>query len=153
MTQQQGHTAETSASILEMLNQARAAGRRFSHTERVLHTSCEFWVAAVNRTLDRYLGIIPNIVLRDAEASFAAIEIPCVADILRAARINPLLSASPARAREVVARLQRTLDYIDTPVDDMIRKFAVEQTWSRLKRPTFHVIEVPGAAQAQAQSQ
>ena len=100
MTQRQGPTAATSASVIEMLNQARAAGRRFSHTERVLHTACEFWVATVNRSLDRYLRMIPKIILRDAEAAFAAIEISSVADILRDARINPLMANSSRRARE-----------------------------------------------------
>jgi hypothetical protein len=152
VAQRQGHTADTSASVLEMLNQARAAGKRFSHTERVLHTACEFWVAAVNRSLDRYLAVIPTIVLRDAEAAFAAIEIPNVADILRDARIDPLIADSSGRAREVVAKLQRTLEYHREPVDDMIRKFAVEQTWSRLKRPTFEAIVNSGATQAEARA-
>jgi hypothetical protein len=147
MTKREGHRASTSASILDMLNEARAAGRRFSHTERVLHTSCEFWVATVDRRLERYLGAIPGIVLRDAEAAFAAIEIPRVADVLREARINPLLSASPVGLRRVVAGLQRALDSLEIPVDEMIRKFALEQTWSRLKRPTFQPIARPGASQ------
>lgn len=148
MMQRQGNRATTSVSILGMLNEARAAGRRFSHTERVLNTSCEFWVATVDRRLERYLGVIPGIVLRDAEAAFAAIEIPDVADVLRGARINPLLSASPEGFRKVVAGLQRTLDALVIPVDEMIRKFAVEQTWSRLKRPTFQAIVKSGASEA-----
>ena len=152
MTQQHGRTAATSASVLEMLKQAQATGKRFSHTERVLYTACEFWVAAVNHSLARYLGIIPKVVLLDAEAAFAAIEIPSVADILRDARVNPLTDRSSGRAAEVVARLQNTLDHLDLPVDDMIRKFAVEQTWSRLKRPTFQAIQSSDTAQAEAGS-
>ena len=152
MAQRRVYTAATSASVLEMLNQARAAGKRFSHTERVLHTACEFWVAAVNRSLGRYLDIIPKIILRDAEAAFAAIEIPSVADILRDARIDPLLERNSGRAGEIIAKLQCALEHHAEPVDDMIRKFAVEQTWSRLKRPTFEAIAPSTAAQAELRS-
>ena len=152
VAQRQGQKAETSASVLEMLNQARAAGRCFSHTERVLRTACEFWVAVVNSSLDHYLAVIPKVVLRDAEAAFAAIEIPIVADILRDARINPLMTSAPGRGREIVARLQRTLNYLNEPVDDLIRKFAVEQTWSRLKRPTFVAIRSSDTEQAAART-
>ena len=147
MTQRHGPTAATSTSVLEMLRQAQSGGTRFSHTERVLYTTCEFWVATVNRTLTRHLGIIPKVILRDAEAAFAAIEMPSVADILRDARVNLVSAQTPAAAGEIVARLQRTLEHVQEPVDDRIGKFAIEQTWSRLKRPTFQAIE--SAAEAQ----
>jgi hypothetical protein len=120
-----------------MLNKTRAEGTRFSHTERVLHTSCEFWVAAMNQSLARYLGGAPKIVLRDAEAAFAAIEIESVADLLRDAR-NCLTASAPAMpAERVLSQLQLDLNQLAGPVDAMIGKFAAEQTWSRLKRPTF----------------
>ena len=151
MTQRHGPTATTSASVLELLRQAQAGGTRFSHTERVLYTTCEFWVATVNRSLGRYLGIIPKVILRDAEAAYAAIGIPSVADILRDARVSLLAAQTPSAAVEVVARLQRTLEHLQEPVDDRIGKFAIEQTWSRLKRPTFQPIESAAAAQAEAQ--
>jgi hypothetical protein len=151
MTQRHGPTAATSTSILELLRQAQEGGRRFSHTERVLYTACEFWVATVNRSLVRFLGIIPKVILRDAEAAFAAIDIPTVADILRDARVSLLAAETPVAAGEVVARLQRTLEHVREPVDRLIGKFAIERTWSRLKRPTFQAIESAGAAQAEAQ--
>jgi hypothetical protein len=152
MTQQHGHTATTSTSVLEMLKKAQASGAHFSHTERVLYTACEFWVAAVNHSLTRHLGIVPKVVLRDAEAAFAAIEIPRVADILRDARVSPLMAKPSGLVGEVVAELQRTLEYLEEPVDDMIGKFAVERTWSRLKRPTFEAMEVPTTGRSVAQS-
>jgi hypothetical protein len=151
MTQRHGLTAATSTSVLEMLRQSQADGGRFSHTERVLYTASEFWVATVNRSLVRYLGIIPRVILRDAEAAFAAVEIPTVADILRDARVSLLAAETPAAAGEVVARLQRTLEHVREPVDNMIGKFAIERTWSRLKRPTFEAIESAAAAQAEIQ--
>jgi hypothetical protein len=149
MTQRHGPTATTSTSVLDMLGQAQAGGTRFSHTERVLYTACEFWVATVNRSLVRHLGIIPKVILRDAEAAFAAIEIPTVADILRDARVSLLSADTPAAAGEILVRLQRTLEHVSEPVDNLIGKFAIEQTWSRLKRPTFQAIESAAAAQAE----
>jgi hypothetical protein len=123
--------------VLEILKKSQAAGTRFSHTERVLHTACEFWVAAVGHALTRYLGGAPRIVLRDAEAAFAAVEIESVANLLRDAR-NALSAPAPTESAErVLARLQQQLDHLAESVDEMIGKFAAEQTWSRLKRPTF----------------
>jgi len=151
MTHPNGLTAATSTSVLDMLRQAQAGGTRFSHTERVLHTACEFWVATVNRSLARHLGIIPKVILRDAEAAFAAVGIPDIADLLRDARVSLVAAESPAATGEVVARLQRTLEHVREPVDNLIGKFAIEQTWSRLKRPTFEAIESAAAAQAEIQ--
>jgi hypothetical protein len=149
MTQPHGHTATTSASLLKILQKTQAAGTRFSHTERVMYTACEFWIAAVNHSLTRYLGNIPKIVLRDAEAAFAAIEIPSVANILREAR-NGLMTAAPGvPAERVLAQLQQSLDRLEEPVDEMIGKFAAEQTWSRLKRPTFEAAVFSAKAEAE----
>ena len=137
MAQRHGQTATTSVSVLEILKKSQAAGTRFSHTERVLHTSCEFWVAAVGHSLTRYLGGAPRIVLRDAEAAFAAVEIEVVANLLRDAR-NALSALAPGEpVDQVVTPLQQQLDHLPESVDEMIGKFAAEQTWSRLKRPTF----------------
>ncbi|MDE2220900.1 MAG: hypothetical protein KGJ52_11045 [Gammaproteobacteria bacterium] len=133
--------------MLEILNKSRAAGTRFSHTERVLHTASEFWVAAVSHSLTRYLGGAPRIALRDAEAAFAAVEIEFVADLLRDARNALSAPALPVPVERVVARLQRQLDHLAESVDEMIGKFAAEQTWSRLKRPTFEVGAFGGNAQ------
>jgi len=150
MTRPHGQTATTSASLLKILQKAQAAGTRFSHTERVMHTACEFWIAAVNHSLNRYLGIIPKIVLRDAEAAFAAIEISSVANILREAR-NSLMAATPAIPTEhAVAQVQQSLDRLEESVDEMIGKFAAEQTWSRLKRPTFEAAVFSAKAEAEA---
>jgi hypothetical protein len=150
MTQPNGHTATTSASLLKILQKAQAAGTRFSHTERVMYTACEFWIAAVNHSLTRYLGNIPKIVLRDAEAAFAAIEIPSVANILQEAR-NGLMTATPGVSTEhVVAQVQLALDRLGEPVDEMIGKFAAEQTWSRLKKPTFEAAVFSAKAEAEA---
>jgi hypothetical protein len=137
MTNPQRRPTTTSQSVLALLGKSQASGTRFSHTERVLYTACEFWVAATNHSLTRYLGGAPRIVLRDAEAAFAAIEIECVANLLRDAR-NALSVPAPAEpADRVLARLQQQLDQLPVSVEDMIGKFAAEQTWSRLKRPTF----------------
>jgi hypothetical protein len=149
MKQQHGQAVSTSSSVLGMLNKARAEGTRFSHTERVLHTSCEFWVAAMNQSLARYLGGAPKIVLRDAEAAFAAIEIESVADLLRDARNCLTASAPSIPAERVLAQLQLDLNQLAEPVDAMIGKFAAEQTWSRLKRPTFEPGAFPVGAQAE----
>lgn len=152
MTQQRGRLATTSSSVLGMLDKAQAAGTRFSHTERVLHTACEFWVAAVNHSLTRYLGGAPKIVLRDAEAAFAAIEIESVANLLRDAR-NSLQANTPAvPAERVLAQLQQTLDHLEERVDDLIGKFAAEQTWSRLKRPSFDAGSFTGSVQAESRA-
>jgi hypothetical protein len=149
MAQQHGQLAITSTSVLDTLNKARAEGTRFSHTERVLHTACEFWVAAVNHSLTRHFGGVPKIVLRDAEAAFAAIEIESVANLLREAR-NSLATVTPAMpATRILAQLQQRLDHLEEPVDDLIGKFAVEQTWSRLKRPTFVAGALPGGTRAE----
>jgi hypothetical protein len=149
MTQPAGRKATTSSSILELLKKSHAAGTRFSHTERVLHTSCEFWVAATSHTLTRYLGGAPKIVLRDAEAAFAAIEVECVANVLRDARQSLVALVPPASAERVLAQLQLTLDQMVEPVEEMIGKFAAEQTWSRLKRPTFEPGMLPGSTQVE----
>jgi hypothetical protein len=129
--------ATTSSAVLGLLNQAQTSGARFSHTERVLHTACEFWVAAVNHSLTRYVGGVPKIVLRDAEAALAAVGIECVADLLRDARNSLSAAPSSIAATRILAQLQQRLDYLKEPVDELIGKFAAEQTWSRLKRPTF----------------
>ena len=150
MTNWHGHTSTTSAAVLAVLNKSRAAGTRFSHTERVLHTACEFWVAAVSHSLTRYLGTLPRIVLRDAEAAFAAIEIPSVADILRAARTSPAANTPTTPAGQVALEVQQALDDLEAPVDELIGKFAAEQTWSRLKQPTFANMESLTAAPPEA---
>ena len=137
MTQWRGHTATTSASLLAILRKAQETGTRFSHTERVLSTACEFWVAAVSHSLTRYLGSIPKVILRDTEAAFAAIEISSVANILREARNTPVVGTASLSAVQISAQVQQTLDQLREPIDELIGKFAAEQTWSRLKRPTF----------------
>ena len=152
MTRPNGQTATTSASLLKILQNAQARGTRFSHTKRVMYTACEFWIAAVNHSLTRYLGNISKIVLRDAEAAFAAIEISSVANILREAR-NGLMTVTPViHAEHVLAQVQQSLDLLEEPVDEMIGKFAAEQTWSRLKRPTFEAAVFSASAQAEART-
>jgi hypothetical protein len=138
--------------VLQILKTAQEAGTRFSHTERVLHTACEFWVAAVNHSLTRYLGEVPKIVLRDAEAAFAAIEIASVANILRDARSRLLTAVAPIPAPRVAAQVQHALDHLQEPVDEMIGRFAAEQTWSRLKRPTFEAAMFQSGTHTEARS-
>ena len=152
MAQWHGHTATTSASVLALLNKAQAAGTRFSHTERVLHTACEFWVAAVNHSLTRHLGNIPKVILRDAEAAFAAIEITSVANILRDARSGPLTAQPSVPAGQVAEQVQQTIDHFQEPVDELIGKFAAEQTWTRLKRPSFESVTFASSAHTAARS-
>lgn len=137
MTHQRDNTAPNSASVVEHLETARAAGTILSHSERVLLTASEFWVAVANRSLIRHLRSVPRVVLRDAEAAFAAIEIPGVADILRDARIAAPAAKPSALDANAIADLQGALGRLVEPVDDNIGRIAVEQTWSRLKRPTF----------------
>jgi hypothetical protein len=138
--------------VLAVLKKAQAAGARFSHTERVLHTACEFWVAAVSHSLPRHLGSIPKPVLRDAEAAFAAIEVLSVANILRDARNNVQTATPSIPAGRVAAQVQQTLDQLEEPVDEMIGKFAAEQTWSRLKRPTFEAEVFSGSARPETRN-
>ena len=117
-----------------------------------MYTACEFWIAAVNHSLTRYLGNIPKIVLRDAEAAFAAIEIPSVANILREARNGLMTAMAGVPAERVLAQLQQSLDRLEEPVDEMIGKFAAEQTWSRLKRPTFEAAVFSAKAEAEVRT-
>jgi hypothetical protein len=150
MTQQHGQVATTSSSVLGMLDKTQASGTRFSHTERVLHTACEFWVAAAAHSLTRYVGKVPKLVLRDAEAAFAAIGIESVANLLRDARNSLSATAPSIPATRVLAQLQQRLDHLEEPVDGLIGKFAAEQTWSRLERPTFEAGAFSGNARAES---
>jgi hypothetical protein len=145
-----GHTSKTAASLLARLKESQAAGTRFSHSERMMYAACEFWIAAVARTLPQYLGRMPLIVLRDAEAACAAIELECIASILAAVRRGPLASQPAVSAGAVAGAVQSAIDRLQLPVDEMIGKFAIEQTWSRLKQPTFAAMQIPGLSQPAA---
>lgn len=145
-----GHSSKTAAALLATLKQSQAAGTRFSHSERVMYTACEFWVAAVGRSLAQFLGRMPMTVLRDAEAAFAAIEVECIAAILAAVRRGPLGSQPSVPPGPVASAVQSAIDRLEVPVDELIGKFAVEQTWSRLKQPTFAAMQLAGVPRPEA---
>ncbi len=91
-------------------------------------------------------------VLRDAEAAFAAIEITNVANILRDARSGALAAQPCVPAGPIAQHVQQTLDHFQEPVDELIGKFAAEQTWTRLKRPSFESVTFASSAHTEARS-
>jgi hypothetical protein len=136
MTRWHGHSAKTSAALLAILSDAQRGDTRFSYGERVLCTACEFWAAAMHRTLAHHLGNNAETILRDAEESFSAMGLSSVAALLREGRSSLTKAQPPVPARQVAADLQQALSTLKEPVDDLIGEYAAEQASSRLKRST-----------------
>lgn len=92
-------------------------GREYRRQKRfriALLATCEFWAAAMSRTLHVHLGSVAQARLRAAEESFSAIGMQDIATVLRRGRA------------EVVAGMEEALVHIDDPAAELIAQFACE---------------------------
>jgi hypothetical protein len=108
---------------------ARSTGRtrpRLSRPEFNLVVACEFWTAAMNRTMFRYLAGSAFIRLRAAEESFAGIHASEARAAIRLARLRLKVAGTPAPLGDIAEQLEAELAALKEPVDDYIADFARE---------------------------
>ena len=120
-----GHHAATRM-VLEAIR-ARGTGRarpRLSRPEFNLVVACEFWAAAMNRNLFRYLAGFALIRLRAAEESFAGMHASEARAAVRLARLRLRVAGTPAPLGDIAAQLEAELAALKEPVDDFIADFA-----------------------------
>lgn len=130
----EGHKPATSAVLLDLLTTAQSGSMKFSWSERVLFTACEFWAAAQNRALEGLLTDDAQSQLQAAEQSFAAIGLTKAALILHGGLMK-LAVDRPAPLHKVAANLENALANLDEPVDEALARFASTQTGDRLNHP------------------
>jgi len=130
-----GHRPATSAVLIDLITTAHSGRVRFSRSERVLFTACEFWAAARNRSLLGLLSDDAESQLRAAEESFTAMGLTKSALILRSGRMSLMQSDPPATLEQVAENIERALGDIEEPVDEVIAGFASGQAWDRLIKP------------------
>jgi hypothetical protein len=135
MPKWEGHRPATSAVLIDLITTAHSGRVRFSRSERVLFTACEFWAAARNRSLLGLLRDDAESQLQGAEESFTVMGLTKSALILRSGRMNLLESDPPATLEDVAEDIERALSDIEEPVDEIIAGFANGQAWDRLNKP------------------
>lgn len=121
-----GHKPVTSGVLLGLLTAAHAGKTRFSKSQRILFTACEFWAAAQNRTLVEHLGEAMESRLGAAELSFSVIGLNKTAIVLKRARMQ-IVVAAPAPVGQIIEDMENALSAIDEPVDRAIELFAKRQ--------------------------
>ena len=134
MTAWSGHHRRTSAALLGLLAGAAAGRNDFTLGERAFVMACEFWAAAMNRTLAQHLGRDASARLRSAERAFSALGAPSVATVLRLGQLELEKAEAHARSQQLAA-MEATLARIDEPVDDLIAQYAAELASEHPRRP------------------
>ncbi len=117
-----GHKPATSAALLAMLTKASAGVESFSYVERVLFVACEFWAAAMNRTLAHHLADDAPSKIRQAEGAFGAIGLVGVEELLRLGYVE-FTAANPPESVAQIAAMEDKLAQIDESVDEAIEVF------------------------------
>ncbi|MEA3135443.1 MAG: hypothetical protein QOG17_3289 [Gammaproteobacteria bacterium] len=131
----EGHRPATSAVLIDLITTAHSGRVRFSRSERVLFTACEFWAAARNRSLLGLLSEDAESQLRAAEGSFTAMGLAKSALVLRRGREKLMENDPPVTLRRLAGNIETALADIDEPVDEVIAGFASGQAWDRLSKP------------------
>lgn len=126
MSNWEGHKPATSAVLLDLLTTAQSGSMKFSRSERVLFTACEFWAAAQNRALAELLSDDAQYQLQAAEQSFAAIGLTKAALILHVGLMK-LAVDRPVPLHKVAENIENALANIDEPVDEALARFASAQ--------------------------
>jgi hypothetical protein len=135
MPKWKGHKPATSAVLVDLLTTAHTGGVKFSRSERVLFTACEFWAAARNRALAGLLSDDAENQLSAAEQSFKIIGLNKAALVLRSGRIKLAEIDTPLPLERVAATIENALAAIDEPVDEAIANFASDQARERFIHP------------------
>lgn len=120
-----GHHAATRM-VLDAL-QARGMGQASPHLSRPefnLVVACEFWAAAMNRTLFRHLAGSAFMRLRAAEESFASMHASAARAAVRLARLRLRVASTPAPLGDIAVQLEAELAALKEPVDEFIADFA-----------------------------
>ena len=119
-----GHRAATNA-VLDSILARRAGGApaRLTRPELDLVTACEFWAAAMNRGLFRYLAGSALLRLRAVEESFAGMHASEAKAAVHFARLRLKVAGTPAPLREISEQLEAELAALTEPVDDFIAEF------------------------------
>jgi hypothetical protein len=131
----EGHKPATSAVLIDLITTAHSGRVRFSRSERVLFTACEFWAAARNRSLLGLLSEDAESQLQAAEESFTAMGLAKSALVLRRGREKLMKNDPPVTLRRLAENIETALADIDEPVDEVIAGFAGGQAWDRLSKP------------------
>jgi hypothetical protein len=126
-----GHRPATSAVLVDLLTTAHTGGVRFSRSERVLFTACEFWAAARNRALAGLLCDDADGQLYAAEQAFKTIGLNKAALVLRSGHMKLTEIDRPLPLQRVAAAIENALAAIDEPVDEVIANYATEQALER----------------------
>jgi hypothetical protein len=115
----------TTRAVLEAIlrREPSAVISTLSREEFILVRVCEFWAAAMNRDLARYLEGSAPIRLSAAEESFTVIRAPAAKSAVRLARLR-LRAADTVPLSEIAAQLEAILVALQEPVDALIAEFA-----------------------------
>ena len=120
-----------SSVLLASFVKAQRGGIEFSRSQRVLYTVCELWAAAMNESLEHYLGECAEARLHCVEVSFRALKLKRVARILRRGRTQLKHCGTPDSLNEVIKGMELYLARLREPVDQESSRFAHEQTLDR----------------------
>lgn len=133
VTQWDGHGRRTREVLAGLLTRcADQTAPRLTRGERVLFTAGEFWAAAMAGTIRTHLGQAPEGVLALAEQAFVEVGALRVATTLRVARINLVYANPPISHATIASAIESALAITHDRVDDLLARFANEQTWERL---------------------
>jgi hypothetical protein len=110
--------------MLALLNKASAGVESFSYAERVFFVACEFWAAAMNRTLAHHLADHAQSKLYQAEDAFRTIGLVGVEKILRQGYAEFTAASPPKSLAQSAANLEYKLAHADESVDEAIEVFA-----------------------------
>ena len=127
----EGHEADTSARLLDVLITASTGSARVSQADRVLFVACEFWAAARNHSLAEQLQDRAVAQLREAEEAFTVVGLSTTAGYLRLARLSLTEFDPPTPIAEVAENIEIWLADVDEPVDLKIAEFAKKQASAR----------------------
>ena len=120
----QGHRAVTSDKLLPILKRAAAGHEHFSHAERILYTTCEFWAAVAAQSIITYLDADILEDLRNTVVAFRSIGAANVVNSLDAALRELRNVTTQQRVLECLVALEIELADTQDPVDQLIARFA-----------------------------
>jgi len=119
-----GHKPATSTAMLALLSKASAGVESFSYAERVFFVACEFWAAAMTRTLVHHLADQAQSKLYQAEDAFRTIGLVGVEKVLRLGYVEFSAASPPKSLAQTAANIENELLRADESVDEAIEVFA-----------------------------
>jgi hypothetical protein len=117
--------------MLALLSKAATGVGNFSYAERVLFVACEFWAAAMNRTLAHHLTGHAHSKLHQAEDAFRTIGLAGVEKVLRLGYVEFTTASPPKSLAQIATLLEDKLAHLDESVDEGIEVFARRWLFAR----------------------